>query len=654
MYIDIPAKVIPGAVSASAGAGAWPYDDGSPYWSGGATPSDYRWIIDIDVTEQTHSSTTTRKPKAFNGMDVNVGDYVANISTGVALKIINVIEKSDTHLKCMVEDTLRYNTFRNTTGNGKGIFSIPAFVIIFEVNEDGLPVIDPIPSSGVSSVFFANLTSRFQNLEADVNFTLEKENHGFFDGQVISVDPETNTFVATDSDHPQMVGTVSYTGLGPNMFMINPIQKVLDNNDYLPGNVGDILYADSANAGNLTTTPGPTPVMMKIRDFTKSTVTGSVAGGTTSSGNKFSVNGVELTLSGGSSLDFINAVNTETSSHGVTASSVVAPTVIESSLSMAYGEPAIYAPSAGPNATATINGVSVTFTTFATGFSQYGIELAVEEDMAVDINAANIPNIVASTSDGKLVITETSGGSITIVNGTLDTNGTSFAGTGSASGLPLSTGASTNTYVHLEADDARAINLVDVTGTTLSDLGLFSSENGIKAASLYIEQGIRQATTYVVANIASRDALDVMLGDQAYVLDKGDDEWGVYLYNGSEWVMIASEETAKVDSDTYFVDLTISSDEVGTLGEVGNGSRINFVTVSVDEVFNDDNATITVGDDDDMERLMNADENDLSVIGEYTTTPTHTYDAGTDVYLKYSFNPGSSTSGKVRITISYN
>src|SRR5690606_3525520 len=111
---------------------------------------------------------------------------------------------------------------------------------------------------------------------------------------------------------------------------------------------------------------------------------------------------------------------------------------------------------------------------------------------------------------------------ITIVNGSSDINGVPFAGASSGSGLALSTPASITYNIEFTAVDARAINFLDVVGSTVNDFGLISVENGIKACGLYIEEGLRTATTTVVTNLTQLNTLSPLIGDSAYVIDSDD------------------------------------------------------------------------------------------------------------------------------------
>lgn len=651
-YIDVPSKVIQGYVLSATGLESWPYDDGhgDAYWYGGTTPKPYRWEVTVDVTPQRHSSHRTRSPYQFDAMDVSVGDYISDQQNGVTVQIISVIEKTATTIKCVVEDILRYNTYRDPNGSGNGIFNSPIDVLIFETNESGMPVVDPIPSSGTGSAFYANLMSRFQNFEQSANFLLTKMNHGFVMDDLISVDPETKSFVKTDSDHPFIVGTVSNVEFGPNNFMVNPIQKIDSSYDSLIGDVGDVLYSSSDGRLSLT---GQQPVMLKLRNHTKTSTTNKISGVDVQVGSSFNVNGIKCTVAGtGTALDVIEAFNEHTISHGVVASSRMSPTIVTPNQGFFYGEPALDCSSAV--ATATINGVLVSFTTTTVGSVSYGAPYSLEEDMAFDINAAGIPGIVASYANNTLIITNQSGGSVTIANGDVDSAAVPFAGPNSATGLPLFTDASTDALIGLVANDARAINLFDVEGTALADLGLFSVENGIKAAAMFIEQGIRQAATYVVATIAARDNLNVLFGDQCFVQDKGNGEWGHYIRTFDDvWVKIADKDSSESDAQTVEVEITHDTDFSGIIHTISGGSRVSFVTVTVTEAFDGVGASITVGDGDDTGRLMTEDQNDLTSSGVYSTTPSYTYSGQNDVNIVFDFSSAGSTVGKATIAISY-
>jgi hypothetical protein len=654
-YIDVPAKVLECFIKDQNGEGAWPFDDGSddPFWQFGSSPRDYRWRVTIEVNAQSHSSHKTRVARTYNGMDVKVGDYVSSLD-GTAVKIICIERKSDLEVVCIVEDVFRYNTFRDASGLGGGIFAVPGNAIIFEVNESGFPVVDPLPASGVGPMFYANLMSRFQNLEKLSNFIVHKPNHGFQIGHLVSADAATNSFVLTDDDHPYLIGTVSFIN-GPHHFTVNPIQKIVDDIDYLGGEVSDILYADPDLAGQLTTEPGTNPVMIKLREYTPTVVRSTVKDATTPVSDVITINGVNVTVGGSGDIpSLVIAINQTNTQHGVNASVVSAPTTAETKTSLlhaAYGEALLRKPPTGL-AQARINGQLVSFITTTHGRHRYGDNtLVTAADMATDINAAAIPNLVASATGTSLLLRHLLGAGITIENVSGDADGHPFAGPASASGLPLASIAPAGSYIKMEADDARPINLANKTGYPLEAFGLYSVENGTKAAAIYIEQGIRKASNYVVPDVASRDALQAILGDQAYVINKGDGEWGLYLYSGGSWIIISSAEAAKVDSDTYTATLSYGQ-PMTVLGRVNEGSKVTSVTFEVLTPFNG-SPSISVGHDGNQSILASNDDVDLTSMGSYVVTPSHVFAGPGDTEIAVYISDGGASSGSVKVILTY-
>lgn len=658
MAIAVPAKVLEVTVNSAISLDVWPYDDGlgDPFWTGGPSPKSYKWQITMDVNTQSHSSHLTRVPYVYNGMDITIGDYIANSTEGIALKIIEVVSKTDSTVVCKVEDVFRYNTFRSPGASGSGIFSIPSVAIVFETNEDGMPVIDPVPPGGVSNVFGINLMSRFQNFDIQNNFKLEKPSNGFKEGQIIAVDTANNTFVLSDDNFPVVIGVVSNAGPGPHEFYIRPNNKIIEDFDSLIGEVGDILYSDDVNPGELSLTNNGKPEYIKFRNSTQSRIVGTVVNGSTAPGNQFELNNVMFTVTGAGSIpDMVSMLNLETGFTGVVASTSPAASVIMTdmmNISSTYGEPALQIGAAPP--TATINGVLVTFNITTVGMATYGAPYALEEDMATAINNANIPNITATAGGNILTISNSLGGTITIVNGTPDDGGVYFAGTNSGSGCPLTVGASTGSYLKLTAIDARAINIREILGSLLEDFGIYSVENGIKAAAMIVEQGIRKGDTYVVSDIASRDNLSVLIGDMAFVLDTGQGEWALFIYNGSQWTQVSNHDSAQTDAQSISIPITFNSTDGGhLLYRVSPGSRVVSLVVSVTTPFVGGSATLNIGDSLQHDRLMSNDVIDPYSLGEYVATPSYQYSGSLETEIYAYFAKNGATTGAMTITMTY-
>lgn len=623
----------------------------------------------MTVANQPHSAYDTRQPASYNAMDVNVGNWIANLTTGQAWQIIAIESKTTTNITAIVQDVYRYNTFRDSAQVGNGS-PLTGNYVTFEIGPDGAPQIDPVPAAGTSAAFGINLQSRFEYINLQYDYPLFQLGNTFEFNDVIAADANTNSFVLADSNNRIAVGRVtSVSDTIDGWFTINPVQKIVDNLDYLPGDIGDIIYTSLTSPGDITLTPGGTEIYINLRKFTPS-VTRSTLQGPTTSGNVFQLNGVDIVIGGaGAELDLLAAVNAKAAQTGVNASLVLSNSSVQTNnslISTTYGEPALWA-SSSP-ATATINGTSVTFDITSTdvGYEDY----ARPAQMAQSINNANIPDIVASTSGLlTLVVTNTAGGSITIVNNTLDINSVPFAGNLSGSGLELFTAASTTDVLEFASVDARPINFLDVTGTPLLDYGLTSVENGIKACGLYIEEGLRAAETVVVTNLTQLAALSPLIGDQAYVIDSDDGngndvgEWSLWLFNGSSWIQTSNQDSSSTDAKSIEHTFNFGAPAAFNVGSLSTGRRVSLITVEIITPF-DAPASLEIGYQVNnpipqppvTAGLMAHGLIDLTSNGTYTTYTDILFGTDTaqgDVTITANFNGNGATIGTAQIIVSY-
>jgi hypothetical protein len=674
-FLNIPIKSIEVSVNSVIGTQAMPWYNPQdfpvqpldPY----PTPlnRDYRWRVTMSVVSQPQSSYITRDPGVYNGQDITVGQWIGNLSTGQAWQIILIESKTTTEVTAIVQDIYRYNTFRDVSGTGTGGPNTGTYVV-FNLSPEGLPQIDPVPASGTSPSFTQNIQSRFEYINLQYDYPLYQAGNTFAVNDVIAGDSNTNSFVLSDSNNKVVVGRVtSISDTTPGWFTINPVQKIVDNLDYLPGSVGDIIYSSTTVPGELTLVPEGPQIYVNLRQNTQS-ISRSVDSGPTTPGNVFQLNGYDITIGGiGAMPDVVSAVNAQTSNTGVSVAIVLSPTVAETNnalVTTVYGEPALWATSSP--ATATINGVLVTFNVPSTdpGYEDY----ARPAQMAQVINSANIPNIVASTNGLlKLVITNIVGGSITIVNGSSDINGVPFGGSNSASGIVLFTPVSVTDILEFTAIDARAINFLDVVGSPLLDFGLISVENGIKACGLYIEQGLRESSSTVVTNLTQLNALSPLVGDQSYVIDSDDGqgnnvgEWSMWIYNGSVWIETANQGSAETDAKSLEYTVLTSTPSVQNIGEISTGRRVTLITVEVITPF-DGPAALSVGylinnptpQPPVPAGLMPTGLIDLTVAGTYTTSTDILFGTDTvqgDVTVRAYFDLNGSTVGAAQIIVSY-
>lgn len=81
-------------------------------------------------------------------------------------------------------------------------------------------------------------------------------------------------------------------------------------------------------------------------------------------------------------------------------------------------------------------------------------------------------------------------------------------------------------------------------------------------------------------------------------------------------------------------------------------ARIVFVQIQISEIFDDENATLTIGDSSDNSRLMKADQNYPDEIGEYEAHTSYQYTTQKNVNLY--INKATATQGAGVVVIAYN
>lgn len=330
----------------------------------------------------------------------------------------------------------------------------------------------------------------------------------------------------------------------------------------------------------------------------------------------------------------------------MTASKVGSATTATSdiaTLGSAYGIVAGYSPFS-----ATIDGQLVTFTTTTSGGLAYGdTTIADVNDMVTDINRAAIPDIVASVVDGSnLQLKHLGGQDIVIVNITADANGNNFAGPASITSLPLSTIATGTSYtLRLERVDGGPITIRDIQGSFLSDVGVMSGQTGRYALGLNIEQGLRSSTTTVVPTMGGREALYALVGDQAHVLDDGNGEWALFLFDGVDWIKIGGERSVAVDARTISKLITLPAQT--TIGTVSEDRRIlNVSVVVLQQLANISNFNVTVGET----IVWEFSKHGSTDIGSYTIDSDLITTVRSDVTANF---PIGSASGAVRVEVTY-
>ena len=270
--LNVPNKVLESSISAVTGNAYWDHANGSGdiWYSGSGTKKYYRWEITFSVTQQLHGSHLTRDDFKYNGLDVVVGDWIAEATSGDCWKIISISAKSTTSVTAVVEDWLRYNTFRASNGNGA---PSNGSAVIFSLNEKGIPMLDPLPTS-TASAFYPTLASRFEYLNPQTNYVLEQTSHGLAKGDIVAVSSAGFT-KANTATMAKMIGVVTEAGPGPNQFMIMPNNQIIDFDPTIPGSQGDYIYVSSS--GEFTTSDTGKIAFLKVKDAISTVLEGTVA-----------------------------------------------------------------------------------------------------------------------------------------------------------------------------------------------------------------------------------------------------------------------------------------------------------------------------------------------------------------------------------------
>lgn len=253
----------------------WTVDDGtSDPWIG--VP--YRWLVTFNVTAQSHSSHITQTYFSYDGLDVKVGDWLTDNNSAAAVKIVSIESQNYSTVTAIVEDVDRFNTYTDFTQQGSGIGTGSGPGILFQLGDDGLPILGPMTSANSALQYNLalqiDLLSRFRYRNyLRSAYPVHQGGHTFQVGDLVRLESDGDYVRATASDKAgSIVGSVSAVGIpGPEWFNYRPVGRVVENIDpVLPGNPGDLLYVGSTGALTLTK-PGAwaKPVYIRLETGSK-------------------------------------------------------------------------------------------------------------------------------------------------------------------------------------------------------------------------------------------------------------------------------------------------------------------------------------------------------------------------------------------------
>lgn len=487
-FNGIPVVSIPGTISST------PVNYGSPLqWN--TSTRYYQWTLtlSVPVTQKT-SGVYTRQKLLYSGIDVYVGQWIANISTGQAWQIISISSKSASSVTCVVEDIYRYNTYRDVNQSGNGRPGTGSYVV-FTVSSDGTPIIDPTPSAA-SSTFGPSLTSRFRYISTQNDFVLQQSD-------LSTVNPSvslTNGGTGYNSGGSATFFSVPLTGgtgqgaLATIVVTSGVVTAVtitfVGNGNYV---AGDVLSASNVNLGGTGSGFSTTIIFVfaygdviavdqatgnfVLADATYQDIIGTVTG-VDDAGVNFSVNLLEKV---NYLLDYLP---------GNVGDYIYSDTTVPGGLTTSIGGTKVYLKLRNNTQSNTVSSTFVAPT-----------DIVSANGYVFNING--YPTTVGGT------------GTLTDVN-------TAINAISSITGIS-STVAGTY-YLQVTAVDARPIIFFDVSGGTVSVSGLVSVENGIKAAGLYITNsrggGSSPVTGFTFVQISPNDTWSINHGENSsnYIL----------------------------------------------------------------------------------------------------------------------------------------
>lgn len=140
------------------------FDDAVPYgfisdpnsiWAG----YPYIWDIRAYITPQPTSDPGPNYMFSYNASDIVVGDWFA-FSNGIASKIIEIVSLNDNEIVIRIEDHDLYNTYSDPSTSGNNIGPAGDF-FIFSLDENGFPILGPLPANIFDSTIQDNILARF-------------------------------------------------------------------------------------------------------------------------------------------------------------------------------------------------------------------------------------------------------------------------------------------------------------------------------------------------------------------------------------------------------------------------------------------------------------------------------------------------------------
>jgi hypothetical protein len=228
----------------------------------------YRWQVDLKISPLTHSSPETPTPFFWTGSDIQVGDWIASMTTGNCVQVVAINAQHDTVATLVVEDVERFNTYCDASQSGYGGLDLGS-CLLFQLTEEGRPVELGATSVTFSPHFQAQLASRFyyrNNLQRYIR--VFQPLHGFQLGDLIAPDANNSNQYVLATSAANTVGVINDIAT-PNRdwFTFAAFGRIAYNvKPPLTGSFGTAHYLDPTRPGKITSVqPARNPQLVYLQ-----------------------------------------------------------------------------------------------------------------------------------------------------------------------------------------------------------------------------------------------------------------------------------------------------------------------------------------------------------------------------------------------------
>ena len=270
---------------------------------------------------------------SYNGIDVKVGDFISDTSGLKTYKITSISNKVAAGFTCVVED-VGMNIARTRSDRSNSLTAGDS-IIIYELNDNNVPLFASNQTSGISAQGLNNIQSYFSVFEPFQRFTFYPDTTGSLSvgdlvtitGSISGTTVSPYRLIPAKEDEP-ILGIVSNL-YGGNNVNVRPYNKIITNFDnpqsLTTGEITSIWYLSGSNGGYTTSSEYGDKAFEQLTLAIPATTTGSIDNPTLDETQyNLSINGVEVIAqdAGGSTLtlnEITSSINAYSSSTYVIA-----------------------------------------------------------------------------------------------------------------------------------------------------------------------------------------------------------------------------------------------------------------------------------------------------------------------------------------------